>query len=305
MDYLPHVLYNWLLESENEGTNRESFVLTLNGEENIVGFISFYFMSNRTTGVKFAFQVSNKIRGKGFGKLFSSMLESFLLKENSSLKSVISSLPDHTMTDEEVNNPKHGDLLTVKNCHEFFLTYPQLNTCLDRMGVKKLSILTKQHFSIALKQRTFNKHLENNIIHMSWVPAVIDTDDDIDFISRNDQIVMTDEESSSLSILTLPFPVPRGLRISLDFFAQDASLLELHLINQLHELRHPQHAGILTELDQSRSLKNIFLSIVVHPKMTSEMFDISSRLGMDQFRIQRGAQNREYVSMYVYQKKIN
>ena len=99
---------------------------------------------------------------------------------------------------------------------------------------------------------------------------------------------MTDEENSSLSILTLPFPVPRGPRISLDFFAQDASLLEIHLINQLHELRHPQHAGILTELDQSRGLKNIFLSIVVHPKMTSEMFDISSRLVLDQFRIQRG-----------------
>ena len=118
MDYLPHVLYNWLLESE-KGTNRESFVLTLNGEENIVGFISFYFLSSRSTGVKFAFRVSNKIRGKGFGKLFSSMLDFFLLKQNPSLKSVISSLPDHTMTDKEVDNPKHGDLLTVKNCHEF------------------------------------------------------------------------------------------------------------------------------------------------------------------------------------------
>ena len=112
MDYLPHVLYNWLLESE-KGTNRESFVLTLNG-----GFISFFFLSSRTTGTKFAFRVSNKIRGKGFGKLFSSMLDSVLLKGNPELKSIISSLPDHTMTDEEVNNPKHGDLLTVKNCHE-------------------------------------------------------------------------------------------------------------------------------------------------------------------------------------------
>ena len=305
MDYLPHALYNWLVESEKEGTNRENFVLTFNGDKNILGFISIFFMSNRTTGTKYAFRVSHKIRGKGFGKLFSSMLDSVLLEENPRFKSVLSAIPDHAMTDEEVINPKHGDLLTVKHCHEFILTYPELDKCVDRKTVKNLSLLTKEQFSHALKQGTYHHHLENNIIHMNWVPAVIDTDDDIDFITRKNQIVMTDSEDASLSIMTLPYPVPGGLRVSLDFFGEDSSLLEIHLVNQLQQLRQPQHASILTELDQSRSLKNVFLSIVVHPNMTSDLVDISSRLGLDQFRLRRGAQNREYIRMFVYQKKIN
>ena len=306
MDYLPHALYNWLMESEKEGTNRENFVLTFDGENDIVGFISFFFMSSRTTGTKYAFRVSNKIRGKGFGKLFSSMLDSVLLEENPELKSVMSAVPDHAMTDEEVVNPKHGDLLTVKHCHEFFLTYPELDKCVvDKKAAKNLSILDKDEFSNTLKQGTFTDHLENNIIHMNWVPAVIDTDDDIDFITRKNQIVMVDPEYASLSIMTLPYPVPGGLRVSLDFFGQDSSFLELHLVNQLQHLRHPQHESILTELDQSGRLKNVFLSIVVHPNLTSDLVDISSRLGMGQFRLRRGARNREYIRMFVYQKKIN
>ena len=305
MDYLPYALYNWIVESENERTNRENFVLTFNGDENIVGFISFHFMSNRTTGTKFAFRVSNKIRGRGFGKLFSCMLDSFLLKENPRLKSVISAIPDDTMTDEEVVNQKHGDLLTVKHCHEFSLTYPELEQCIDRKVDKKLSMLSKEEFTRALKNGTFANHFENDIIHMNWVPAVINTEDDIEFITRKKQIVMVDPEDSSLSILTLPYPVPGGLRISLDVFAQDSSLLDLHLVNQLQELRQPLHSNVLTDLDQSASLKSVFLSIVVHPNMTSDLCDISRRLGLEQFRQRRGAQTREYIRMFVYQKKIN
>ena len=56
MDYLPYTLSNWLREAEAQETRRNNFVFLLDDE--IVGFMSVYFLKNWTSCIKFAFRVS-------------------------------------------------------------------------------------------------------------------------------------------------------------------------------------------------------------------------------------------------------
>ena len=56
MDYLPHALRDWLREAEAQEARRKNFVFLLDDE--IVGFMSVYFLKNWTSCIKFAFRVS-------------------------------------------------------------------------------------------------------------------------------------------------------------------------------------------------------------------------------------------------------
>ena len=56
MDYLPSTLKNWLREAEPPEARRKNFVFLLKDE--IVGFVSVFFLKNWTTCIKFAFRVS-------------------------------------------------------------------------------------------------------------------------------------------------------------------------------------------------------------------------------------------------------
>ena len=56
MDYLPYALRSWLREAEVKEARRKNFVFLLDDE--IVGFMSVYFLKNWTSYIKFAFRVS-------------------------------------------------------------------------------------------------------------------------------------------------------------------------------------------------------------------------------------------------------
>ena len=56
MDYLPYALRSWLREAESKEARRKNFVFLLDDE--IVGFMSVYFLKNWTSCIKFAFRVS-------------------------------------------------------------------------------------------------------------------------------------------------------------------------------------------------------------------------------------------------------
>ena len=223
MDYLPHALKNWMKESEEDKTNRENFVYILDGK--VVGFVSVYFLGNRTACIKNAIRLEGNLRGKGIGRQMASMLDSKLVTENSGLKSVISAISDAGFKEEEIVNPKHGKQLTVATSHVFCFKYPDLDHFIDKDLQENLKTLDKGEFANKLKDGSFNHLLDNKVIHMNWVPVILDTDEDIEFVTRKNQIVKMAEDNSSLSILTLPFPIAAGIRVGLDIFTKDSTQL--------------------------------------------------------------------------------
>ena len=247
MDYLPHALKNWIKESEKDGTNRENFVYILDGA--VVGFVSVYFLSNRTTCIKNAIRLNGKLRGQGLGRQMAVMLDSLLVRENAGLKSVISAISDANFKEEEIVNPKHGKHLTVATSHVFCFKHPELDNFIDMdLDDDSLVTLTKEDFASKLKDGSFHHLLDENVIHMNWMPVVLDTYEDINFVTRKNQIVKMDRKVSSLSILTLPFPTAAGPRVALDIFTKDPGQLKLHLESQLMELRSSKYNNLLITL---------------------------------------------------------
>ena len=55
MDYLPHALYNWLVEGSDPDSRRKNLIFLL--DQKIVGFMSIYFQRNWRSCVKFAFRI--------------------------------------------------------------------------------------------------------------------------------------------------------------------------------------------------------------------------------------------------------
>ena len=70
------------------------------------------------------------------------------MKENPDLKTAISAIPDRHMTDAEIVNPKHGELLTVKAVHTFKLRCSDLP---DGAEISSLQRLSKKDFSDLLR----------------------------------------------------------------------------------------------------------------------------------------------------------
>ena len=81
----------------------------------------------------------------------------------------------------------------------------------DVTAAPALSTLSKQEFTSLLKNQTvLERLLQNNLLHMNWVPVVPLTEDDIEFAVRKKTAVLvrgTKENPSSFSILTHPYKV--------------------------------------------------------------------------------------------------
>ena len=114
-------------------------------------------MRARHTCAMFAFRVSKDIRGKGYGKVMHTMMTDLLLKENPDLKTAISTKPDLDMTDADIINPKHGELLTVKADHHFKLQWSDLP---DGAGECSLQRLSKESFSDLLQGQSLDHLFE-------------------------------------------------------------------------------------------------------------------------------------------------
>jgi len=78
MDYLPHALYNWLVEGSDPGSRRKNLIFLL--DQKIIGFMSIYFQKKWTSCVKFAFRISREFRGKGYGQKIQALVSSYLNK---------------------------------------------------------------------------------------------------------------------------------------------------------------------------------------------------------------------------------
>ena len=143
LDYLPFALRKWLEEAEDENSNRRNFVFSIKGK--IVGCISFYFQNNGKVGAKFAFRISSSIRGKGFGKHITSLVELYLRKNYPKLESTMSAIPDMDMNDEGAKSPKHGKLLTVESAPVYKIKLEDITEL--EIKEKDFKVICKKEFA--------------------------------------------------------------------------------------------------------------------------------------------------------------
>ena len=149
MDYLPFALKDWLKEGEDKKSNRENFVFTLFGK--IAGFVSVYFQNAGKVGVKFAFRVSKDIRGKGYGRQITMLLEKYLKDNYANLQSTVSAIPDLDLTDEDITSYKHGKLLTVKSYPTYKIKFSHLRSLSPETCKQQFFVVTKSQFSEILR----------------------------------------------------------------------------------------------------------------------------------------------------------
>ena len=116
---------------------------------------------------------------------------------------------------------------------------------------------------------------------------------------RKKQLVIADNDNTSLSIMTLPFPSGSGIRFGIDFFAKSSQLLNQHVSAQLSQLKNHVNEMKL-EADS-----NVALEITMSAKLGGELIgQIGENLGLEDFRIIVGIEQRKFPKMYIYEKNI-
>ena len=112
------------------------------------------------------------------------------------------------------------------------------------------------------------------------------------------QIVKVDSKASasSLSILTLPFPVPGGVRAAVDVFGDDPDLMETQLMAQIKNLK--------SRIGQ-RNTTDLFLTVTVPQSLTDHCDRLADQKGLEKYRLPRGKLNRRVIKMFVYEKSMN
>ena len=143
-------------------------------------------------------------------------------------------------------------------------------------------------------------------MHINFIPVLIESEDDIEFATRKSQIVLVEDSSSemleSLSILTLPYPVPDGNhRVSIDIFTEENSQASIksHISHQLMNITN----AIVNESRASEC--EYLLTIFTEPQFASTVFDIMDGYGLQKYYTADGSQNRRVNNMYVYQKSLS
>ena len=86
--------------------------------------------------------------------------------------------------------------------------------------------------------------------------------------------VMMNPELSSFSILTHPYRVPAGWRLSFGYFGTDPKLMETHLIQQLRKLDYTQNISPSEDL-------HIFVDF--EPEMKSRFYQLMQNFKIDRF----------------------
>ena len=155
----------------------------------------------------------------------------------------------------------------------------------------------KNEFATLLKMRSFRKILENNVLNLNWVPIALETEDDIEFATRKNQVVLTEPQSRSLSVLTLPYHVPAGVRFALDLWAEEEQQVLPHV--------QAQFENVQEYLKSFKTEENLFVSVMIRPGLSEPFLSYSKKTGLDQFRHVRGAQRRDLGKMYIYEKSLD
>ena len=165
-----------------------------------------------------------------------------------------------------------------------------------RTGISDLVQVDKCKFASLLQMRSFKNILQNNVINLNWVPVVLDTEHDIEFATRKNQIVLTEAQSRSLSVLTLPYHVPAGVRFALDLWAEQGEQVWPHVQAQLENVQK--------YLKTFRTEEFLFISVMLRPELSEAFLSCSQRTGLDQFKHFRGSQRRDPGKMYIYEKSL-
>lgn len=293
LDYLPHVLLSWLQEGSCQTSNRRNLVFTLFGH--IIGFRSLYFQNGGKVCARFGFRVTKFYRGQGFGKQMTILVRRYLHEKFPQVQFTLSVIPDNDMTDEQVNSPKQGSLVSVKSVLNYKICKEKSSPPL--VLESPCFPITKTEFADLLRDNDATQHLlDNNLVHMNWVPVIPETEDDIEFATRKKQVVLVNgafQTPSSLSVLTLPFSVPKGnRRTAIDIFTNDSEEVKLHIYQHMKRIWVGSTGG------------DIFLSIVVSENNVKAAHDAMVNLGLGSFTYIYGSQQREISKMYFYLKNL-
>ena len=218
----------------------------------------------------------------------------------SRVSSSISAIGDCDLSDQQIPSRKHGALLTVQCVHEFKIGMGNFMKLVDgetKAETSDLVQVDKNEFATLLRMKSFRNILENNVINLNWVPIVLETEEDIEFATRKNQVVLTDPQSRSLSVLTLPYHVPAGVRFALDLWAEEADQVWPHVQAQFENVKE--------FLKNFKTEEYLFVSVMIRPGLSEPFFSYTKKTGLDQFRHVRGAQRRDLGKMYIYEKSLD
>ena len=216
------------------------------------------------------------------------------------VSSSISAIGDCDLSDQQIPSSKHGSLLTVQGVHEFKIGMEQFQKIVaaeSKKGTEDLARVDKNEFARLLRTRSFRAILENNVINLNWVPIVLETEHDIEFSTRKNQIVMIDRQSRSLSVLTLPYHVPAGVRFALDLWAEDEHQVLPHV--------QAQFENVQKYLEEFKTEDHLFISVMIRPGLSEPFLSYSKKTGLDQFKHLRGSQGRDRPKMYIYEMSLD
>ena len=217
------------------------------------------------------------------------------------LRSSISAIGDCDLNDQQIPSSKHGSLLTVQCVHEFKIGMEQFQKIVDADTITRTDDLVhvdKNEFAKLLRMKSFRTILENNVINLNWVPIVLDTEHDIEFATRKNQLIMTDpHQTRSLSVLTLPYHVPGGVRFALDLWAEKA--------DQVWPQVQAQFRNVQKYLRDFKAEEYLFISVMIRPGLSEAFLSYSKKTGLDKFKHVRGSQKRDQPKMYIYEMSLD
>ena len=297
LDYLPSKLRGWLKEGEDQESCRRNLIFIRS--QKIVGFISLHFQNGRKACVKFAFRISKMIRGQGYGRCLTELVQKYLRENFSMVEKVISAIGDHDLTDEEIRSSKHGEALVVKSLLVYF--FDMENITIAKTEENNLSLIQKTEFAKILRsQETVSFLLECNLVHMDFIPILLDTETDIEIATRQDQEVLLSgslDQPTSFSILTLPYSVPKGnTRCAIDVFSKKEDDLKKHIQQQII---------LLSKRKKSIGKGKTFLLLTVDQTLEEAALEAMESVGLGKYLYVFGNQRREVTHMFVYQKQVS
>ena len=289
-DLLPCALEAWLREGEDLTSNRHNFVFC--PEESIVGFRSIYFQDGGRACVRFAFRISKFLRGKGFGRHATTLLEEYLRENFPDLEKVLSAKSDANLCDEEIKSSKHGELLFVKSVINYKFSMPFIT--IPETAEDGFRFIPREEFSQILgsEEKTGNI-LQHNIAHVHWVPVILGTEADIEFATRQKQDVLLHgsvDAPISFSILTLQ---NASKRTCIDIFAGDENDIKNHVKLQI---------GRLSSISKGEA-GEFLLSLVMRKDMEAPALEMMEDLGWQRFQYKYGSQDRQIPHMYIHSKQ--
>ena len=95
--------------------------------------------------------------------------------------------------------------------------------------------------------------------------------------------------------MTLPFPVPGGVRAAVDVFGESPDLMETQFLAQITSLK--------SKIGQ-RNTADLFLTVTVPLSLTDHFDSLVEQKGLEKYRLPRGKLNRRVIKMFVYEKSM-